>query len=153
MVENKSLFLVGHPGFFASYLTANSEPPKLNMFEKYILRRKMIKRLPQGSWETNDESCAKVPKELQKVYVCGATWGGSYEKFKDMVKTLGGQTALDRENDVMAVWHDESHLNKWASENVFTLLPPSYCYVEKFVSQLGYPEVIEAVEKGANRTR
>jgi len=51
-------------------------------------------------------------------------------------------------NDVMAVWHDESHLNKYAVEHEAEIKPlsPAYCYPEGW--NLPFDKKIISLDKG-----
>ena len=48
-----------------------------------------------------------------------------------MSKVLSDRTNNDFEKGIIAVWHDESHMNRYFIDNKPTLiLDPSYCYHE-----------------------
>jgi histo-blood group ABO system transferase len=60
-------------------------------------------------------------------YYYGAINGG--KRFLDMCHTLRNNVQEDMDNGVMAVWHDESHLNKYFADNPpDVVLDPSYCF-------------------------
>jgi hypothetical protein len=43
------------------------------------------------------------------------------------------QIKKDSDNGIMAVWHDESHLNRYFIDHKpTTILSPSYCYPESW---------------------
>jgi hypothetical protein len=97
-------------------------------------------KLP-GAFETNPLSLAYVntEKEIPTVYYQGCLWGGKVPEVLEMIDELKNQTNKDLENNVIAIWHDESHLNKYFIENrdrVYTL-SPEYAYPEVFA---GYCE-------------
>lgn len=149
------IFLVAHPGFYQEYLRKQSTKipqGKIKHFVAQLLKGK-APIMPLGSWETNPKSVAHVPEVDRRVYVCGATWGGAAKPFRQLIGHLAGQTRLDRSNGVLAVWHDESHLNKWASAHTYSLLSSSYCHAEPFSKYMGLKRIIEAVDKGARSTR
>jgi hypothetical protein len=154
-VWNGGIFLVAHPGFYSEYLRRNERQSLLARLKRAILDvskgRGPIH--PLGAWESSQKSKAFVPNENRNIYVCGATWGGRRPEFVELVNQLAGQTKADRLEGVMATWHDESHLNKWASENRFSLLTPNYCYAEPFSENTGLTKIIQAVDKGSDHTR
>ena len=47
---------------------------------------------------------------------CGAFWGGTSEAVTAMCRTLRDRTARDLQKGIIAVWHDQSHLIKYATE-------------------------------------
>jgi len=140
--EKSPIILVAHPGFWG--LTPN-------------LRQKVKKLFSQtqnalGSWESRAISKAYVPVQDRRTYVCGGVWAGRREEFFRLTEQLADQVNTDFNNSVMAVWHDESHLNNWASKNDYLLLSPSFCFVADYVHLSGLKPKILAVEKEV-RTR
>jgi hypothetical protein len=100
-----------------------------------------------GTWENRKKSSAYVPRRSRKVYVCGGFWLGKKSSFEKLVSKLDAETNIDLANGVVAKWHDESHLNKWASENACTVLEPSFCYDASYIWLKNLPEIIQAVRK------
>ena len=88
-----------------------------------------------GALETNPESNAYV-KEFKDfpVYFQGCLWGGKVPEVIDMVKELDRRTKEDLSKDIVAVWHDESHLNKFYIDNFesVNILGPEFAYPEVF---------------------
>lgn len=64
-------------------------------------------------WERREESRAYVPYEKGRIYVQGAFYGGKTEAFLSMAEELDRLTEADLEENIIAVWHDESFLNKY----------------------------------------
>lgn len=90
VLENKNLFGVQHPLY--------------------------INRI--GTFETNLNSRASVVKEDDiSTYWQGCFWGGRKEKFLQLCEELESRVNEDLTNNVIALWHDESHLNKYFIEN------------------------------------
>jgi hypothetical protein len=100
-----------------------------------------------GTWETRKKSSAYVPRNTRATYVCGGFWLAKKPDFIKLVTKLDSETDIDTTNGVVAKWHDESHLNKWASETGCTVLDPSFCYDSSYDWLRGLPEVIRAVRK------
>lgn len=92
-------------------------------------------RLP-GALETNPLSLSYVntETELPDVYYQGCLWGGKVPEVLDMIDELKNRVNIDLKNNVIAVWHDESHLNKYFIENmsIVNTLHPEYAYPEVF---------------------
>lgn len=94
-------------------------------------------KLP-GAFETDIRSLSYVDmqKEIPVVYYQGCLWGGKVPEVLEMIDELQDRTNKDLEKDVVAVWHDESHLNKYFIENKDK--------VHTLSSQYAYPEVFSA---------
>ena len=101
-----------------------------------ILGRRVFTQHPgfygqRGTPETNRKSLAYVGKKEKMQYFAGGFNGGTKEEFIRMSTVIDNNIQKDLENDVIAVWHDESHLNRYAIDNPPTkILSPSYCYGE-----------------------
>ena len=99
-----------------------------------------------GAFEVRPISRASVSEdELMDVYYQGCLWGGKLPHVLDMVKELDSRTDEDHDKDVIAQWHDESHLNKFYIEHrdeVHTV-SPSCAYPEVFASHCTFePKIV-----------
>ena len=72
--------------------------------------------------ETNEESTAAITDQKYLEYYSGAFFGAKTEKFISMSKELSSNIDKDLENNIIAVWHDESHLNRYCYDNVPALI-------------------------------
>ncbi len=100
----------------------------------------------KGSFETNQKSTAFVHKKEKKNYFAGGFYGGTKEEFLKFVSTAKKQIDKDLKWDYIAVWHDESHLNRYFIDNPPTLiLNPSYCYPENW--DLPFEKKLLALDK------
>jgi histo-blood group ABO system transferase len=106
-----------------------------------------------GSWETDPDCRAYVPRAARHVYVCGGTWMGQREALLSLIRELAVRTRADLDEGRVAVWHDESHLNWYASRNDVTILGSEYCFAPGFPNLAGLSPRIIAVDKGDDRTR
>ena len=85
----------------------------------------------QFSYERRANSTAYVPYGRGKMYYAGGFNGGKPENFLKMSKTIVDNIEKDFKNNIIAVWHDESHMNRYLIDNPPTIeLTPSYCYPE-----------------------
>ena len=84
-----------------------------------------------GTYERNPKSEACVTGD-QINYYQGCLWGGKTSAVIPMMKTLKDRVDKDYENDIIAVWHDESHLNRFFIDNEDKLhaLSPDYAFPE-----------------------
>tara|TARA_B100001175_G_C19493416_1_gene633892 strand:- start:409 stop:1128 length:720 start_codon:yes stop_codon:yes gene_type:complete len=99
-----------------------------------------------GAFEVRPVSRAAVSEdELMDVYYQGCLWGGKLPQVLDMVKELDSRTDEDHDKDIIAQWHDESHLNKFYIEHrdeVHTV-SPSCAYPEVFASACTFdPKIV-----------
>ena len=70
------------------------------------------------------------------IYVQGCLWGGKMPYVMEMIEELHKRTIADLADNVIATWHDESHLNKFYIEHrdeVF-VASPSLAFPELFES-------------------
>lgn len=69
-----------------------------------------------------------------KKYYCGGLNGGGSKEFIQMMETIDRNIDIDANNNVLALWHDESHLNRYMLDQIdFKVLPPDYAYPEQFI--------------------
>lgn len=145
--------LVRHPGYrrppVPARLAMYARNPRMAASDaRYILRLGGI-----GSWETDPACRAFVAKSDRRTYVCGGTWMGRREELRALIHELATRTRADLDEGRIAVWHDESHLNWFASRNDVTILGSEYCYAPGFPNLTDLVPIIIAVDKGDERTR
>lgn len=74
-------------------------------------------RNTKGTPETNMQSLAYISPEENLIYVCGGFVGGEYNYFKRLCTQLSQYIQKDYQNNIIAIWHDESHLNRYIQSN------------------------------------
>jgi len=83
----------------------------------------------RGTYEADACSTACVRDHEGIYYFAGGFHGGSRDEFLRLASTMYHNILKDLEHDFIAVWHDESHLNRYFIDNAPTVvLNPSYCY-------------------------
>ena len=103
---DKDLLVVQHPGYYNKKNT------------KY-------------TYDRNPKSLAYIPKGEGLYYVCGGVNGGKAKAFVALMKELMHNIDIDKSNDVIALWHDESHINHYIlGREDYRMLTPAYCYTE-----------------------
>ncbi len=81
------------------------------------------------TYERRQQSTAWVAPHEGTRYFCSAFQGGKTPRFLEAVRTMAEQIDADTDNGITAVWHDESHWNRYLIDHPPTLvLPPSYCW-------------------------
>lgn len=94
---------------------------------------------PSCDYDRNPESTAYVAPNNGTFYFAGGFYGGSYKEFMKLVHTTTTNIISDLEKDIIACWHDESHINRYFIDHKPTvMLSPSYCYPEHGY-RVGYP--------------
>jgi len=107
--HEEQLVVVKHPGFFD-------------------------KERSSYTYETNPLSKAYIPHEKGEYYFMGGFNGGIGKYYRELVKTLKENIDYDlQKNKLVAIWHDESHLNQYMVNKTPKILTPAY----------GYPEGVE----------
>lgn len=100
----------------------------------------------RGTPETNPNSLACVHPNESMQYFAGGFNGGDSLEYLKMAKKISENIDKDLKNGIIAIWHDESHLNRYFVDNPPTkVLNPSYCYGESM--DLPYEKKLLALDK------
>ena len=149
---NDTICLVEHPGYWRPGFKFQS-----NLYLKKPIKLitdfwNLLQHGGLGAWENNKLSKAYVPRNERRKYFCGATWFGNRDAIMSLIKELSNNVAIDIDNLVMAQWHDESHLNYWASRNKPRIESPELCFDETYshLSKLA-PYIIAVRKKDKTR--
>jgi len=103
--EKEEIVVVQHPAYF--------EKPQMKF-----------------TYDRNPQSLACIPFGLGSYYICGGINGGRSKPYLELINTLRKNIGEDDANGVIALWHDESHINKYILDHPYKLQSPSYCYPE-----------------------
>lgn len=109
----------------------------------YSLRKEYI-----PPYEPNPDSTAYIKrpgkiivdengqKRFKPLYYAGGFQGGPAEQFIEAMKTMKKNIDKDFDNNYTAIWNDESHWNKYLSENEPEIvLSPSYIYPDSLIDE------------------
>ena len=83
-------------------------------------------------YERRKRSMARMKKKEGQMYVFGAFNGGSSNAYLKLIKELKNRIDIDLKKNIVALWHDESHLNKYifeTQENI-KILDCNYAFPE-----------------------
>jgi hypothetical protein len=132
-LDEKPIALVAHPGYF-------KRNPVIQMLNRLSFKI---------GWETRRKSLAFVPLSKRKIYVCGGVWMGKNNELRLMVNALSETVNLDRDSNIMAKFHDESHLNMWLSKNdvLVSILSPVWAHASNYKHLRNLKPFIEVLEK------
>ena len=87
-----------------------------------------------GAFDRTESRASVGDDDDLSTYWQGCLWGGKVPEIFGLMEELDSRTQLDLKEDIIALWHDESHLNKIFIERrdkVHTL-SPDYAYPECF---------------------
>lgn len=80
-----------------------------------------------GTPDKNTRSSAYLPSV--RTYFCGGFNGGTSAAFLRMAEAIDMAVNADDRKGVVALWHDESHLNRYLHDHPpARILSPSFCY-------------------------
>ena len=86
------------------------------------------------SYEKNIISTAYLNENQKHLYYQGCFQGGTVKNFLKMIEVLSTNIQKDLNNNYIAEWHDESHLNWYRFFNPPTLtLSPKYSMPQKWI--------------------
>lgn len=110
------------------------------------------------TYEHRQESLAYVSPHEGKNYFCGGFNGGKASVYLEMSRVISERVDKDHERGIEAIWHDESHLNRYYIDNPPTvILNPSYCYpgdgLAHVLGLAGLPKKIHAIDKNHDEVR
>lgn len=111
--------------------------PTQNNFAKY-----------QRSYERNPNSLAFVPYGSEgDNYYQGCFFGGKNKAFLKMSEELANRIEIDHDNGIIAIWHDESHMNRYFTDAQPKALHSGYVYPENMA--LSVPKKIIQLDKAS----
>lgn len=80
-------------------------------------------------YDRNRKCLAYIPYNQGGNYVIGAMFCGTKDAFLKMSEVLKYRIEEDLKKNVIARWHDESHINRFiVGKEDYKLLSPAYCY-------------------------
>lgn len=82
------------------------------------------------TYEKRKRSRAYIPETKGKYYVMGGFNGGRADSFLSLIEELHKAIQYDLERGIIAVWHDESHLNKYIIDKNPLIIQPPYVLAE-----------------------
>nr|XP_055155777.1 histo-blood group ABO system transferase [Nyctereutes procyonoides] len=103
------------------------------------------------TYECRPQSQAYIPRDEGHFYYAGGFFGGSVVEVLQLTTACHQAMVVDQANGLEAVWHDESHLNRYLLDHKPTkVLSPEYLWDRQ---KLGWPPVMKklrfvAVPKG-----
>lgn len=97
------------------------------------------------SYDRNRASKAYIEPGAGRHYYFGAFNGGESTAYLKLIETLKNNIETDLKKDIIALWHDESHLNRYLLHKNPLVLSPAYCYPEEYV--LPFIPIMQILDK------
>jgi len=98
------------------------------------------------TYERNSSSTACILDSEGEYYFAGGINGGRTAEFINAMKIMSANIARDEHNGILAVWHDESHWNRYlVGRNDIKILSPAYLYPEGWI--LPFEKIISVRDK------
>ena len=91
-----------------------------------------------GLHERNSTSTACIhPHERYPYYIVGGFQGGHTETYLAAAQAIKKNIDIDEQKGMVAVWHDESHWNRYMASytHLFKFLDPNYCFPNHVVGR------------------
>lgn len=98
------------------------------------------------TYDRNPQCTAYIPFGKGQFYVSGGCLGGRAQSFLEMSAILDHRIKADLKNNIIALWHDESQINKYVlGRKDVHMVHPGYFYPEIF--DIKFPMVCKVLEK------
>lgn len=107
-------------------------------------KRKLFKHPAFYPYERNKRSLAYIAPFEKKpyMYYMGGINGGISVDYLKMSEILSYNIRKDYDNGIIALVHDESHINKYFRTHDCKILGPEYCMPEEWVTDGFVPKII-----------
>jgi hypothetical protein len=139
-----SVNLVRHPGWDRDYGL------KVRVKERMAELLVKIEKGALGSWENRKKSTAWVPRSKRARYFAGGIFFGPAVLVKQMSESCDTWMDSDFKSGIVAAFHDESYLNRWATVNDFAEQGPEFCFTE-YPWLPKFRVIVRALDKSAMR--
>jgi hypothetical protein len=81
-------------------------------------------------YDRNEKSLAYIPLDEGNHYFMGGLNGGNAKEYIKLIQGLNKNIHEDLHHGIVAVWHDESHINKYLLDKRVKILNSGYGYPE-----------------------
>lgn len=130
-----------------------------------ILTKRMVTQHP-GYWQSESSECsfdrnsncnAYVPYGYGGPYFQNCFQGGESREFLEMSKLLADRIDDDLSKNIIPLWHDESHMNRYMADHKPTkIMNPGYAYCQHLEAQFNlkhFPIKILSLDKNHEEIR
>lgn len=98
----------------------------------------------RGTPDNNPYSTAYIAPNENIIYVCGGLYGGKKDNFIQAIGEMKKSLDKNNANGITALWHDESHLNRYVLDHKdsTTIIDHSYMYAPHSKFPSDNPKII-----------
>lgn len=96
----------------------------------------------KGTPDTNPKSTAYINPKKKFKYVAGGFVGGKTDRFLSASETMSKNIDQDYKNNIIALWHDESHLNRYVLDNRKSVTILDCCYMSYQTRFCDNPKIV-----------
>lgn len=107
--------------------------------------------MPNATFETNPNCLAYLPREKRITYYQACFFGAEKTHFLEMCEKIKNNIDIDLSKNIIAIWHDESHLNNYFADKNVLKLHPGHAYPE--LLRLPFPKNIIHLSKDHSKIR
>lgn len=140
--KSSKVTLITHPG----YAIDEANKRQIGLKESFAILLRRVSLGSNGDWEARRKSTAFVQRHKRTNYFAGGLFFGPSQGIRDLAEVCWEWTEQDLRAGIVAKWHDESYLNRWASENEHDQAGTEFCHFD-FPWLLGSKVVVRAVDK------
>jgi len=97
------------------------------------------------TYERNPASAAYIPKGEGTLYAAGGLNGGTAARYLSFIATCNEYLRQDEAKGIIAVWHDESYLNRYILGRKVKILHPGFLYPAETI--LPFDKIIHLEDK------
>lgn len=97
----------------------------------------------RGTYEYRPQSTAYVGSQEGEYYFAGGFYGGKSEHVYSLLQEVLLHIATDYNNNIIAIWHDESHLNRYFIDHKPSLILPR----EYLARPFDFPQRLVVLDK------
>lgn len=121
---------------YQAFRPINFEEIKPQKSDNYLFALSFDHILKKGRnaypYDRNTDSRAYIPYDQGKYYYQASFFGGRTPEFIELVQTCQKDASDDISKGIMALWHDESYLNKYLLNLSPHIIKSLYCKPEEF---------------------
>lgn len=131
-LEKKDYIYFFNANMICTTIIAENEVlPDENLGQKLVVVKHPgygTKKFKYCPLERNPRSLAYIPYNRKGTYICGGVNGGARDAYLELIDILRHNINEDLKNNIIAIFHDESHINHYVSKRKdVRYLGPEYC--------------------------